>query len=122
MRPGRFSGTDRQGSAPNDATLGDVVAGIPPSRLPDHPLVSREPEARLRASVGQSLEDWLRLRFGRIQAVVDGVAFPETEDEVAEALDFAMATGAVAIPVGGATSVVGHLTPGHVAGRRSPSP
>ena len=86
MRPWRFSGSGSGGTAPNDATLGDVVAEIPPSRLPHHPLVTREPEARLRASVGQSLEDWLRLRFGRIQAVVDGVAFPETEEEVAEAL------------------------------------
>ena len=37
-----------------------------PSRLPEHRLVSRDAEARLRASVGQSLEDWLRLRFGRV--------------------------------------------------------
>ena len=98
--------------APNDASRDAVVARIPPSRLPDHRLVSREPEARLRASVGQSLEDWIRLRFGGVGAIVDGVAFAETEDDVREALDFAVAAGAVAIPVGGATSVVGHLTPG----------
>lgn len=101
-----------EGSAPGDAALEDVLAQIPPSRLPDHPLFSRDPEARLRASVGQSLEDWLRLRFGRLRAVVDGVAFPETENEVGEALGWTIAAGAVAIPVGGATSVVGHLTPG----------
>ena len=101
-----------EAAAPRDAARDAVVAGIPPSRLPDHQLVSREPEARLRASVGQSLEDWLRLRFGRLGPVVDGVAFPESEDEVREALKFATGAGAVAIPVGGATSVVGHLTPG----------
>jgi alkyldihydroxyacetonephosphate synthase len=101
-----------QSSAPNDAALDAVVAKIPPSRLPGHRLVTQDRETRLRASVGQSLEDWLRLRFGRVHAVADGVAFPETEDEVREALNFAAAAGAVAIPVGGATSVVGHLTPG----------
>jgi len=101
-----------EGSPPNDAALDAVVAKIPPSRLPGHRLVSQDRESRLRASVGQSLEDWLRLRFGRVKAVADGVAFPETEDEVREALNFAAAAGAVAIPVGGATSVVGHLTPG----------
>ncbi len=101
-----------EASAPNDASRDAVFARIPPSRLPDHRLVNREPDARLRASVGQSLDDWLRLRFGRVGAVVDGVAFPETEDDVREALGFAIEAGAVAIPVGGATSVVGHLTPG----------
>jgi alkyldihydroxyacetonephosphate synthase len=105
-----------EGSAQHDAALDAVVVEIPPSRLLDHHLLNRNPEARLRPSVGQSLEDWLRLRFGRLQAVVDGVAFPETEDEVREALDWTMAAGAVAVPVGGATSVVGHLTPGD--GRR----
>ena len=99
-------------AAPNDAALAEVLAGVRPSRLPDHRLVSRDAEARLRASLGQSLEDWLRLRFGRLGPVVDGVAFPETEDEVRELMEWAGAIGAIAIPVGGATSVVGHLTPG----------
>jgi alkyldihydroxyacetonephosphate synthase len=101
-----------EAAAPRDATLTATLAAIRPSRLPDHRLVSRDPEARLRASVGQSLEDWLRLRFGRVGPVVDGVAFPETDDEVREALDWARGAGALTIPVGGATSVVGHLTPG----------
>ena len=97
--------------APNDAPLAAVLAQIGPSRLPPHHLISRDAGARLRASFGQSLGDWLRLRFGRIDAVVDGVAYPETEGEVRQALDWAGEIGAIAIPVGGATSVVGHLTP-----------
>ena len=99
------------GTAPNDVALGVVLAQVGPSRLPEHRLVNRDAEARLRASLGQSLEDWLRVRFGRIGAVVDGVAFPETEDEVRDVLVWARGAGAIAIPVGGATSVVGHLTP-----------
>ena len=99
------------GTAPNDVALGVVLAQVGPSRLPEHRLFNRDAEARLRASLGQSLEDWLRVRFGRIGAVVDGVAFPETEDEVRDVLVWARGAGAIAIPVGGATSVVGHLTP-----------
>ena len=102
-----------EASAPPDAALDAVVAGFPATRLAEHRLVDRDPEARLRASVGQSLEDWLRVRFGRVETVVDGVAHPETEDEVREAFDWAIRAGAVVIPVGGATSVAGHLKPGH---------
>ncbi|HLO94040.1 MAG TPA: FAD-binding oxidoreductase, partial [Burkholderiaceae bacterium] len=68
-------------------------------------------EARLRASFGQSLGDWLRLRFGRIGPVCDAVAYPDTVDQVRLLLDWARQQGLVVIPVGGATSVVGHLTP-----------
>ena len=100
------------GAAPIDVALDAALAGIPPSRLPDCRLVIRDPEARLRASVGQSLEDWLRLRFGRVGALVDGVAYPETEQDVRDVFAWAVKAGAVVIPVGGATSVVGHLTPG----------
>jgi alkyldihydroxyacetonephosphate synthase len=100
-------------SAGADTSLDQALAQVlaQPSRLPPHPLVSVEPEARLRASFGQSLGDWLRLRFGRIDAVVDGVAFPESRADVRTLLDWAAATGAVVIPCGGATSVVGHLEP-----------
>ena len=101
-----------EAAAPKDSALADVLAGVGPSRLPERRLVSRDAEARLRASLGQSCEDWLRLRFGHLGPVVDGVAYPDTEDEVREVLDWARNVGALSIPVGGATSVVGHLTPG----------
>jgi alkyldihydroxyacetonephosphate synthase len=60
---------------------------------------------------GQSLPDWFALRFGRIGAVPDGVAFPESSDDVADLLAFARACDAVVIPYGGGTSVAGHITP-----------
>lgn len=94
-----------------DATLQAALAQIPPSRLPGHALVGTDALERLRASFGQSLGDWLRLRFGRIGAVADGVAWPESSMQVRELLDWARAVGAVVIPCGGATSVVGHLSP-----------
>ena len=96
---------------PADATRQQALDAIGPSRLPAHPLIDTRAEARLAASFGQSLGDWLRLRFGRIGAVVDGVATPTDEADVRVLLDWARDKGLRIIPQGGATSVVGHLTP-----------
>jgi alkyldihydroxyacetonephosphate synthase len=97
----------------HDAVLPAVLARIDaqPSRLPPHPQLSTRAEDRLRASFGQSLGDWLRLRFGVVGRVTDGVAFPESAAEVRQWLDWAASVGAVVLPCGGATSVAGHLTP-----------
>ncbi|HEY8530633.1 MAG TPA: FAD-binding oxidoreductase [Limnochorda sp.] len=95
---------------PRDASLEEVLRGVPPSRLPDHPLVTTDPETRLRRARGQSLPDWIAMRSGRVGAVPDGVAFPENDEQVRELLRFAQEAGAVVIPYGGGTSVVGHLT------------
>ncbi len=96
-----------------DAPLAGVLARIAaqPSRLPRHPRVDASPQARLRASFGQSAHDWLRLRFGVPGRVTDGVAFPESAGEVRELLDWARRHGVQVLPCGGATSVAGHLTP-----------
>src|SRR6202000_3178356 len=61
-----------------DATFAAALAQVDwqPSRLPPHPLVDTRAETRLRASFGQSMHDWLRLRFGVLGRVTDGVAFP----------------------------------------------
>ncbi|MGQ9768361.1 MAG: FAD-binding oxidoreductase, partial [Anaerolineae bacterium] len=99
------------GTPPRDATFADVVATVPPSRLPDHPLVSADPADRLRHARGQSLPDWVALRTGRIGAFPDGVARPATGEEVRELLDYALQVGAAVIPYGGGTSVVGHVNP-----------
>jgi alkyldihydroxyacetonephosphate synthase len=98
---------------PRDAALAAVLAAVAaqPSRLPPHAQVSTDAEHRLRASFGHSLGDWLRLRFGRIGTVCDGVAFPDSSEAVREVLDWAAQHGAVVLPCGGATSVVGHLRP-----------
>jgi alkyldihydroxyacetonephosphate synthase len=96
---------------PQDAALFDVVASVPASRLPDHPLVSKDPEARLRHARGQSFPDWLALRSGRIEAFPDGVATPTSSEEVRALLGWAAEIGARVIPYGGGTSVVGHVNP-----------
>lgn len=94
-----------------DASLDQACASIPASRLPHHPWVERSSAARLRASFGQSLGDWIALRFGDIGRVVDGVACPEDEAQLRKLITWAEAKGALIIPQGGGTSVVGHLSP-----------
>ncbi len=94
-----------------DATLQEAIAGVPESRLPDSPLVTRDPEARLRHARGQSMPDWIALRSGRIGVFPDGVAYPLDEEDVLDLLKFARRSGAIVIPYGGGTSVAGHVNP-----------
>jgi len=98
-----------QGTPPRDATLGEVVASVPDSRLPAHPLVGADPAERARHARGQSLPDWIALRSGCIPAFPDGVAYPTTNAQVRALLDYAASVGARLIPYGGGTSVVGHV-------------
>lgn len=66
-------------------------------------------DTRLRRARGQSYRDWLALKYGRIGAVADAVAFPTTHVEIEAALQSAVSRGARVVPWGGGTSVVGHL-------------
>ena len=96
-----------------DAAFAAVLAQVDAqaARLPPHPLVDTRAETRLRASFGQSMHDWLRLRFGVPGRVTDGVAFPQDSAEVRTLLAWAREHGVQVLPSGGATSVAGHLTP-----------
>src|SRR4051794_40007838 len=92
---------------PSFATLDDVVAAVPPSRLAAHDLLDLDAEGRVRHARGQSLPDLLDLRFGRLDAVPDAVARPAHRSEVRAVIDLARSAGAWLIPYGGGTSVVG---------------
>jgi alkyldihydroxyacetonephosphate synthase len=125
-----------QGSRVPDASFAEACAGLPPSRLPPHRpsgaraadarpaagtgpaagLIDTRPETRLRNALGQGLPDWLKLRFGRVDAAPDGVAYPESPDDVRALLDYAGEHGVALIPHGGGTSVAGHLTAPSAAG------
>ncbi|MGC5326861.1 FAD-binding oxidoreductase [Brevibacillus sp. SYSU BS000544] len=97
-------------AAPSDISVHEMEKLVPESRLPDHSLIKKDKFERITHSVGQSMPDWIAIRGGRVTAFPDGVAYPETEDEVHEILRFARQSGAIVIPYGGGTSVVGHLT------------
>ena len=94
-----------------DAGKETVLSAVTESRLPVHPLVDISAEERLMHARGQSTRDWADLRYGRVNTFPDGVAFPETDEDVRNLLKYAKDTGAHVIPYGGGTSVVGHITP-----------
>src|SRR5471032_2612267 len=105
-----------------DAAFEQACARIVPSRLPPHAmtdglidgvidgLIDTSAEVRLRNALGQSLPDWLRLRYGVIETAPDGVAYPESAEQVRALIDYAQQFGVALIPHGGGTSVAGHLT------------
>ncbi|WBA83227.1 FAD-binding oxidoreductase [Endozoicomonas sp. GU-1] len=94
-----------------DATLESVIARVPPSRLPEHPLIVTAAEDRVRHARGQSFPDWLAMRSGDFGVFPDGVAYPETSAQVRELLALAVQHDFIVIPYGGGTSVAGHITP-----------
>ena len=100
-----------------DVSFEAVVASVPESRLPAHRLVHTDAAQRALHARGQSFPDWLALRSGRIDAFPDGVAFPESDEDVRALLRYAQEYGAKVIPYGGGTSVVGHINPSE--GRRA---
>ncbi len=92
-----------------DVSLEQAVSAVALSRLEGGAGLDTNAEARLRHARGQSFPDWLALRCGRVGPVPDAVAYPESHDEVATVMAMARQKGAMVIPYGGGTSVVGHL-------------
>lgn len=99
------------GRPPQDAPLEVVLTQVPPSRLPEHPLIHTHAETRVRHARGQSFPDWVAMRSGHVGAFPDGVAFPQSREDVRTLLDFAMRHDLAVIPYGGGSSVVGHVNP-----------
>lgn len=98
-------------SAPHsDATLESCMALVPESRI-SHPEVTTDPLDRLMHARGQSLPDWIACRSGCMGPHPDGVAYPESREQVRELLGFAQEQSIAVIPYGGGTSVVGHINP-----------
>ncbi len=93
------------------ARFENVLRRVKRSHLEAHPLISDDFALRLRHSCGQSLPDWIALRFGTVERFPDGVTQPASEQEVKELIAFARKTGTKLIPYGGGTSVVGHINP-----------
>lgn len=97
------------GTPPKDITYEEALKLPPPGKLPQHPLIDTSAEARLRHARGQSLPDLIAMRSGQIGSFPDGVAFPTTDEQVAELIQFAAQHNFRLIPYGGGTSVVGHI-------------
>lgn len=103
-----------KGTSVTDASFEQACAGVPRSRLEQqpyvHPLIDTTASVRVNNALGQSLPDWFKLRYGLIGAVPDGVAFPDSAQQVRELLAYASRFGVAVIAHGGGTSVAGHLT------------
>ena len=81
-----------------DATLEQVLAQVPESRLSlRHPLISVDAEVRVRHARGQSLPDWLAMRSGEFGVFPDGVALPETAAQIRELLAWASENNSIII-------------------------
>src|SRR4249920_2854986 len=98
------------GTPARDATLDEVAAAVPPSRLAADPTLDDDPRSRVRHARGQSLPDWIALRSGRLGAVPDAVARPGDAEAVRALIALGGRTGAGLTPYGGGTSVVGGVT------------
>ena len=94
-----------------DIDLASVCAMVPESRLPEHALIVTLNEDRVRHARGQSLPDWLAMRSGDFGVFPDGVAYPESTEQVQDLMAFAYEHNFDVIPYGGGTSVAGHINP-----------
>lgn len=98
------------GKPGKDVSVDKILENVPTHRLPSHPLISTEARARLDHAHGQGVKDILELRFGTFERFPDGVAQPESVEELEEILEFADAHKIVVIPYGGGTSTAGQLS------------
>lgn len=106
---GILKGLIGEGSPGEDCPPEKILERVPVSNMPLHNLVSVNQETRLHHAHGQSISDWIDLRFGTLSKFPDGVAFPSTVKELDDLMEFAEKHGIVVVPYGGGTSVAGHL-------------
>ena len=92
-----------------DVPRARMLASVPASRLVGHALIDTAAATRFSVAMGESFADWLRKRFGALPPVPDGVAFPESSEQVRMLLDLAHQHDWIVIPFAGGTSVSGHL-------------
>ncbi len=97
------------GKPPKDATRAEALGQVPGSRLHSTNIFLTDAALRLDHARGQSFADWIAMRSGRMGPYADGVALPTSHEQAVAALTEAKKIGAVVIPYGGGTSVVGHL-------------
>ncbi len=96
--------------------IADPIAGVeavkmPPARI-EVPsglarMVRGDVECRARHTYGRSFPDLVRGFHGDFAVAPDLVAYPESEGEVAQVLEWCASDGHTVIPYGGGTSVVG---------------
>ena len=81
----------------------------PPASL--RSITTTDPWERLVHAYGRSYPDIVRVFHRQVPEPPDVIAYPETEAQVVELLDWADSAGAAAIPYGRGSSVVGGVEP-----------
>lgn len=96
------------------ASKDDILNKMPPSKIKENSLIKTNDLDRLYHARGQSLPDWISLRFGKVDTFPDGVAYPKDENGLNELIKFAAKENYCLIPYGGGTSVLGHINPANI--------
>ena len=93
--------------------LADYTLPKPRISPPDHlkPLLSATPYDRLFHAYGQSCADILRMLMRDAPNPPDFVAFPKTQNDICQLLEWMEKDNIAAIPFGGGTSVCGGVEP-----------
>ncbi len=85
-------------------------AEVPESSLePPFGFCSTEESARAHHTYGKGYRDLVRGFYGDFSQAPDAVARPDSEDEIAELLEWASEENVAVVPFGGGTSVVGGI-------------
>jgi alkyldihydroxyacetonephosphate synthase len=89
----------------------DAVVAAALRRIAGEDAYSVESGDRAVHSLGKGYRDLVRIRRGEIKRPTDAVIYPQTDAQIAEALEVAARAGVAVIPFGGGTSVVGGVEP-----------
>ena len=104
----RLESLDKIGVRPSRLDAGVAVAL---RRIAGENAFSVESGERAVHSLGKGYRDLVRIRRGEITRPTDAIIYPQTDAQIAEALDVAARAGVAVIPFGGGTSVVGGVEP-----------
>ena len=99
--------------------LADLVLRAPRLKPPASldRLCTHDRHERAQHTYGKSYQDYVRGLVGDYAHAPDVVAYPESEEDVVQLLDWAGAAGAAVFPFGAGSSVVGGVEPVAAAGR-----
>lgn len=100
-----------KGKKQHPIELKDVVKNVQSSKLKHAHGIVLEADERIKHSYGQSIPDWIEMRIGPVRQITDGVAYPESPEDLVYLIEHAKHNKINLIPYGGGTSVLGHITP-----------
>jgi alkyldihydroxyacetonephosphate synthase len=92
-----------------DISREELLKKVPKSRLKASAMIKSDAFERLTHACGQSLPDCVAMYSGKIEAYPDGVAYPESDQDIRDLMKAAKSKGFRLLPYGGGSSVLGHV-------------